>query len=160
MQLVHEEVGFTHSNETVKQAESYYIICMAHLIQYPQDREGAIREAEKYLQECNEEVKEWVRDVAEAEPMPSSPNMGLVKIAFDHTFRQLRKEVVDFEASMAEVLSIGGDTDTNACIVGAMIGAYVGYDAINQMWKDKVENFHISRCKGIDRKAECLNQNK
>ena len=158
VQLVHEEAGFTHSNETVKQAESYYIICMAHLIQNPQDKAGALRAADNYLRGCNEEVKEWVNDSLGELPMPGTPNMGYVKIAFDHTFRQLRKDDIDYDRAIEEVLSIGGDTDTNACIAGAMIGAYVGYDRLNQMWKYKVENFDARKYGGIDRKVECLNQ--
>ena len=31
-----------------------------------------------------------------------------------------------FEQVIEEVVSLGGDTDTNACIVGNLIGTYVG----------------------------------
>lgn len=33
--------------------------------------------------------------------------------------------------SVRETISLGGDTDTNACIVGGMVGAYVGIKNIN-----------------------------
>jgi len=32
----------------------------------------------------------------------------------------------------------GGDTDTNAAIAGALLGAVYGLDAIPAQWKDKV----------------------
>merc|ERR1712147_338784 len=35
------------------------------------------------------------------------------------------KETMYFD-SVREVISLGGDTDTNACIVGGMIGAFLG----------------------------------
>lgn len=158
VELVHKESGFTHSNLTVKQAESFYIICMAHLIRCPGDKEGAITAANVYLESCNEEVKEWVNHSLSNSPMPGSPNIGYVKIAFDHAFRQLRKNEINFPECMAEVLSIGGDTDTNACIVGAMIGAYVGYDALPEEWKNKVENFDAKSAGGIERNTPCLDQ--
>jgi ADP-ribosyl-[dinitrogen reductase] hydrolase len=39
---------------------------------------------------------------------------------------------------MKSMLREGGDTDTNAAIVGGLIGAYVGYDKIPQSYKDAI----------------------
>jgi len=36
----------------------------------------------------------------------------------------------DYPTAMREVITMGGDTDTNACIVGAVIGALYGYTAL------------------------------
>lgn len=36
-----------------------------------------------------------------------------------------------FDYVMRETIRCGGDTDTNACIVGGMIGAVIGYKKIN-----------------------------
>lgn len=55
--------------------------------------------------------------------------MGYVKIAIDHAFKALRRGY-DFEMAMRQTLLIGGDTDTNSCIVGGMIGAYLGVESI------------------------------
>jgi len=38
---------------------------------------------------------------------------------------------IGYLAAMREVLAGGGDTDTNACIVGGLIGAADGVDAIS-----------------------------
>lgn len=35
----------------------------------------------------------------------------------------------------------GGDTDTNAAIVGGLFGALVGYNALPKSWKEKVLSF-------------------
>ena len=43
------------------------------------------------------------------------------------------KDVSDFGfyfKAMKETIKVGGDTDTNACIVGGMIGALVGFHRI------------------------------
>jgi len=61
--------------------------------------------------------------------MPGSPSIGYVKIAFDHAFRALISGT-DYVTAMRNVLMIGGDTDTNACIVGGMVGAYHGINTI------------------------------
>ena len=39
----------------------------------------------------------------------------------------------------------GGDTDTNACIVGGMLGALLGLDNIPQHMIDKVLNFDCTK---------------
>jgi ADP-ribosylglycohydrolase len=39
----------------------------------------------------------------------------------------IERDKISFEAVIYHVLMLGGDTDTNACIVGSMIGAYLGY---------------------------------
>ena len=39
---------------------------------------------------------------------------------------------------MREVISLGGDTDTNACIVGGLLGAIVGESNIPEEMKKKV----------------------
>lgn len=43
-------------------------------------------------------------------------------------------EELGFEETMNRVIATGGDTDTNACIAGALMGAAVGYDAIPERW--------------------------
>jgi ADP-ribosylglycohydrolase len=35
----------------------------------------------------------------------------------------------------------GGDTDTNAAIVGGLFGALVGYKGLPQEWKEKIMSF-------------------
>jgi ADP-ribosyl-[dinitrogen reductase] hydrolase len=160
VKVVQKESSFTHSNQTIQQAQSYYVLGLASLIQHPKDKARALNIANDYLRShCNDEVKAWVSDIQNSPPMPGSPNMGHAKIAFDHTFRQLNKQEISFVDAMAEVLSIGGDTDTNACIVGAMIGCYVGYNNLPIEWKTKVENFN-PREDGIQRPLEFLDQSK
>lgn len=39
---------------------------------------------------------------------------------------------LNYKDSLREILSLGGDTDTNACIAGAMVGAIVGFKGIDE----------------------------
>jgi len=39
---------------------------------------------------------------------------------------------INFKNTIREVISLGGDTDTNAAIVGGMIGALVGFSKIDE----------------------------
>ena len=42
---------------------------------------------------------------------------------------------------MREVIALGGDTDTNACIVGGLLGAIVGESNIPDFMKKLVQKF-------------------
>ncbi len=41
----------------------------------------------------------------------------------------------NFTKAILEAVNAGGDTDTNASVVGALVGAHVGYAGIPQEWK-------------------------
>ena len=42
---------------------------------------------------------------------------------------------------MRQVLELGGDTDTNACIVGSMIGAMIGVRALPEELLARIMQF-------------------
>ena len=52
---------------------------------------------------------------------------------------------------MKEVLLRGGDTDTNASIVCAMVGAALGEDAVPTHWRERVLSFNVERDGGLAR---------
>ncbi|OMJ75972.1 hypothetical protein SteCoe_24781 [Stentor coeruleus] len=158
IKVVTKDVTMTHPNEIIIQSQIFYVIFLSHLIENPQDRSGAWTKARQYLNSCNDEVKSWVKDIEESPPMLATNHIGYAKIAFDHTFRQILNQEINFENSMRQILLKGGDTDTNAAIVGAMIGAYVGYDELPELWKQKVENFDSMTMEGIPRNKKFLNQ--
>jgi ADP-ribosyl-[dinitrogen reductase] hydrolase len=55
--------------------------------------------------------------------IPAQPeNIGFLKIAFVWAFYYLKNETTYSEA-LKEILLQGGDTDTNAAIVGGLLGA-------------------------------------
>ena len=71
--------------------------------------------------------------------------MGWIKHAFVFTMRYLKKATevphpnADFYIEcIQEVIRGGGDTDTNACIVGGMLGALIGYDKLPEFQKQTV----------------------
>ena len=45
----------------------------------------------------------------------------------------------DFEEALVQTIALGGDTDTNAAIVGAFLGGVVGEHAIPQRWRDVID---------------------
>jgi len=47
---------------------------------------------------------------------------------------------LDFPKTLITAINAGGDTDSIACIAGAISGAYLSVDAIPQKWLGKLEN--------------------
>ena len=47
---------------------------------------------------------------------------------------------IDFRKGVLEAVNAGGDTDTTAAMVGAMIGAHVGIDGIPPEWVERVDD--------------------
>jgi hypothetical protein len=60
---------------------------------------------------------------------PYEAQPGFVRIRFTHAFRHLLRGA-GYEEAIRETLADGGDTDTNACIVGGLIGAACGVEGI------------------------------
>lgn len=69
---------------------------------------------------------------------------GHVRVAFRLAFWHLL-HATSYEASLVDVVNRGGDSDTNACIVGALLGAHFGLAAIPERWVDIVLRAAIDR---------------
>lgn len=117
----------THPNETCQIATAAYVIAIRHLLLHPEDRLGAFGAAtEVALDHENDEVSGFLRNARSGILPPCHPQAGYLGIGFTHAFHHLLQGSGYMEALRA-VLSGGGDTDTNACIVGGLIGAATGF---------------------------------
>ncbi|KAJ3004000.1 UNVERIFIED_CONTAM: hypothetical protein HDU68_005391 [Siphonaria sp. JEL0065] len=72
--------------------------------------------------------------------------MGHVKHAFMLAFYFLKNQV-SFELSIQRTLVLGGDTDTNAAIVGGLMGAFWGIAGIPSFMTDPVMQFDCTTVK-------------
>jgi ADP-ribosyl-[dinitrogen reductase] hydrolase len=55
----------------------------------------------------------------------------------------------DFEAEVRRVVSLGGDTDTNAAVAGALLGALVGEGGLPLAWLDRLEDRKAIRAEAL-----------
>lgn len=78
-----------------------------------------------------------LRDVYEQD---CRTNVGHVKHGLVLAFAMLRADA-SFEEAIFRVLALGGDTDTNACICGYLLGAAHGASAIPERMRDPVLRF-------------------
>ncbi len=72
------------------------------------------------------------RGAAGTPPADYEKRAGWVVTSLQNAFYRLGRE--DFEAALVSTVGCGGDTDTNAAIAGALLGAALGREAIPSRW--------------------------
>ncbi len=72
--------------------------------------------------------------------------MGYFGVAFQGAFYELL-HANSFETGLERTVLRGGDTDTNGCITGALLGACLGHDKIPLQWRKKVMEARPRRLK-------------
>lgn len=132
----------SHPNPTCVSANIAYCVALAHLLENPRDAAGAVSKAistaQSFDSPCDQDVQDdivsWIKgdDLDDA-----SVFEGFVKHAFSLSFWHLKRGT-SFEEAIRDVLLRGGDTDTNAAIAAAMMGAYHGIDGIPVGFVEKV----------------------
>lgn len=61
-----------------------------------------------------------------------------------------------YDYIMRETIRCGGDTDTNACIVGGLVGAALGYSRIPTKHVGKIFQFDCVKMTGFTQRPEFL----
>lgn len=136
----------SHPSKACQDCVALYAVAIAYLInhahQNPSKRvKGAIELVER-LQEVDQKVAGWLENSKKPlqDVTDCAVNIGHVKHAFSLAFHFLRRTAT-YEEAIRETLKLGGDTDTNACIVGGMMGALHGFSSIPSYMADPVFEF-------------------
>jgi ADP-ribosylglycohydrolase len=139
IQIVKNDVSLTHPHPICIEATTAYVLAIRHLLVHSNDRNGAFNCAKEYLQGNHSEVFQWLNTAENGNLSPAYPQIGFIKHAFSYAFYHL-KASSSYEDAIQDTLRRGGDTDTNACIVGGLIGACMGIDNISS---DLVEKLYL-----------------
>jgi ADP-ribosylglycohydrolase len=83
------------------------------------------------------EVGEVLLAAGREPPADYEGQAGWVLVALQNAFYQLLN-APDLEAGVVDTISRGGDTDTNAAIAGALLGAVHGRESVPAQWRDRV----------------------
>jgi len=149
VKAVCQDNRLTHPHPTCQHSSAVYCVAIRHLMHYPQDSEGAFKTAKDWATRlANSEVQEWISLAENNEDVGYTPSIGFAKYGFVHAFRHLKNET-SYINVIFETLMGGGDTDTNACIVGGLVGAYHGEEGIPTPMKEAI--FHCDTRRGRQR---------
>eukprot|EP00035_Acanthoeca_spectabilis_P037814 m.47602 g.47602 ORF g.47602 m.47602 type:complete len:530 (+) comp8873_c0_seq1:96-1685(+) len=162
--------GLTHPNELCCAAVAAYSIAIAHLVRTgtPLDlsgsnasdavrRRGAFNSALAWAAGTGPDctalddpqksargiIAEWLVSARNGEKPPYQPQIGYLRIGFMEAFRHLHAGT-PFKVALRETLEGGGDTDTNAAIVGGLLGAACGRTGLPQDMVEAVLNCNTS----------------
>lgn len=85
-----------------------------------------------------------LEDAAREPPADFVKNMGWVRIALQNAYHQLL-HAPSLEEGVVRTVMHGGDTDTNGCIAGALLGAVHGEEAVPSAWRETIEACRTTR---------------
>lgn len=138
------------THPAVAAANGAYVCAVAHLVGHhsePGRAAAAIQAATDCVARCDTEMADptcasamaWLKEAAGTTALgfgvPDA--IGHARVAFTHAFRHLGAQTA-YDPALRAVLLGGGDTDTNAAIVGGMLGALHGIYGIPPRWIDAV----------------------
>jgi ADP-ribosyl-[dinitrogen reductase] hydrolase len=104
------------------------------------DVEGALQEAGRLARPVCLDVADLVEGVlSRGAPRYQREPIGYVLLSLERALIALR-DATDLEPALVEVVNMGGDSDTNGCIAGALLGARCGADATPQRWLDGLQD--------------------
>ena len=136
-----QDAALTHPNLVCKEANAIFAMAIAYSV-----RNGG-RPEELYQQ-----IVAWGKDMkvdhslmgaitgaGESPPADYVSQQGWVLIAFRNALWQLLY-AENLEQGVIDTVMRGGDTDTNAAICGALLGAVYGREAVPEQWVDCLMN--------------------
>ena len=137
--LAAEDAALTHPNRICQQVNGLYATAIAEAV-----REGP---APKTLHErmaaraerwnVDQAIRERIEQAQTRRPPEYSDQMGWVLTAFQNALYELL-HAPTLEEGIVATVGCGGDTDTNAAICGALLGAVNGRDAVPGKWVDRI----------------------
>lgn len=134
-----QDAALTHPNPVCQQSNALFILAISNAIS---TGASPSKLYERILGWCsNFRVGKTVLDaVRRAESSPPADFMrqqGWVLVAFQNAIWQML-HARSFEDALVDTVMRGGDTDTNAAICGALLGAVHGVESIPKRWKAPV----------------------
>ncbi len=137
-----QDAALTHPHPVCIQANALFARAIAHAIRTGCDGGTLYREIVQWAEDTNidETLREAVVGASVAPPDNyGPPTAGWVLVAFRNALWQLLN-AANLEEALVGTIMRGGDTDTNAAICGALLGAVEGRQAIPAQWSECLRN--------------------
>ncbi|KGK40928.1 ribosylglycohydrolase [Nitrincola sp. A-D6] len=134
-----QDAALTHPHQVCQQANALFVLAIARTIQQGLSATNVYKLITSYADhlDVDFELKAVINDAAFMAPSDYIDKQGWVLIAFQNALWQLL-HAPNFEEALVDTVGRGGDTDTNAAICGALLGAVYGIDAIPGQWLSSI----------------------
>jgi len=136
-----QDAALTHPHPVCLQANALFALAIADAIRTGKEPQEIYEQIKKWASEMEVEapLTQAIVDASTNRPADYLRQQGWVLIAFQNALWQLL-HAGSLEHGVADTVMRGGDTDTNAAIAGALLGAAHGLDAIPAQWLDRLLN--------------------
>ncbi|OWY97241.1 ADP-ribosylglycohydrolase [Phytophthora megakarya] len=144
--LASTEATLSHPNQVCQDCNAVYCLMLEHLLRVPGDFKGALDRAERFINtKVTSVVRTWfLEESLDISDLVCTRQVGHVRWAFVLAVYFLRRNE-SYERAVQQTLLKGGDTDTNAAIVGGLIGALHGVEAIPLHMREAVLTFDATK---------------
>lgn len=136
-----EDAALTHPNDICLQANALFAMAIAHAIRTGANPQSLYERIAGWADELNMDpvLAETIMGAMVSPPADYTRQQGWVLIAFRNALWQLL-HAPSLEEGVVDTVMRGGDTDTNAAICGALLGAVYGLEAAPEQWVKAVLN--------------------
>ena len=135
-ELARQDSSLTHPNPACGDAAAAFVVAVSHAIREGDGPEAAWRVAAEWAAGAGAArlVVEVLEAARLAAPVCDGESQGWVKVALQNAFYELL-HAPSLEEGVVATVRRGGDTDTNAAIAGALLGAVHGREAVPAQWR-------------------------
>jgi ADP-ribosylglycohydrolase len=134
-----QDAAITHPHPVCQQANALFTMAIAKAIRHGCDGRDLYEQIVTWAEDMpvDGSLLDAVRRAAEAPPADYVHQQGWVLTAFRNAVWQLL-HAPNLEESVVDTVMRGGDTDTNAAICGALLGALHGREAMPGQWVESL----------------------
>jgi ADP-ribosylglycohydrolase len=137
------ESALTHPHPVCGDSVAAFVVAVAHAIDCGDGGEAAHAAALGWARQAPAAalVREALEAAADTAPRCDGASQGWVLLALQNAFYEVR-HARTVEDGLARTVLRGGDTDTNAAIAGALLGAVHGREGIPAQWRSMILSCH------------------
>jgi ADP-ribosyl-[dinitrogen reductase] hydrolase len=130
-----QDAALTHPHPVCQQANALFVMAIAHAIRTGCEAGDLYQQIKAWAKNLHVEdsLLETIRKAAISPPSDYLHHQGWVLTAFRNALWQLL-QAPNLEEAVVDTVRRGGDTDTNAAICGALLGALYGRESIPDQW--------------------------
>lgn len=133
------DAAITHPNPVCIQVNALYAMAVATAIREGLAPEELYRDIHSWAEtrHVDESVMQVIQSAHENPSADFMHQQGWILIAFQNALFQML-HASTLEDGVVDTVMRGGDTDTNAAIAGALLGAMYGRDAVPGQWQESI----------------------
>lgn len=136
-----KDAALTHVHPHCGQANALFAALLAHAVRHGGTGAELYETLLGWMKRLKLEpaLRDTVERAAREKPRDYQSQMGWVLIALQNALWQML-HAPSLEEGVVDTVMQGGDTDTNAAIAGALLGATYGEEAVPVQWREAVLN--------------------